>query len=262
MGLVHDRPHHRNRSPHERGRCSRPTTGGRLPRRVHPRRHTPATPVGRLARPLGRHHRGPHATEARASDGRRRDRRAGRTPHPHRRPLAHRLGVLQLPRVRPGRRDHRGRAGVPGHVGHAPQLVPAPREPASLRGDRGDDDRAPRLRGRPAPSHDHAHPHVGAAGAGRGRHRVPGRQSSQDDLRRRHGRGGSRRTRRAVPPQRRRPPGRAPRRQPPRAGPRDRDGRREFDDRQRAGSRRVRPPGGGTRRSPVRRRRARVRRHR
>ena len=215
-----------------------------------------------MARPMGRRDRRPHATEGRTPDGRRRDRRAGRPSHPDRRPLAHGLGVLQLPGVRPRRRDHRRRSRVPGQVGHPSQLVPAPRQPASLQRDRRADDRAARLRGRPAPSHDHPHPHVGDPGPGGRRHRVPRRTGPQDDLRRRHGRGRSRRAGGTVPAQRRRPPGRAARRQRPRTASRDRDGRRELDDRQRAGHRRVRPARERARRPPLRRRRPRVRRDR
>ena len=64
MGPVHDRPSHRNRSPRERGDARRPQA--RVRPLVGP--SSSGTPrrrqIGRMAGPLGRHHRGPHATEA------------------------------------------------------------------------------------------------------------------------------------------------------------------------------------------------------
>ena len=59
--------------------------------------------------------------------------------------------------------------GVPREVGHAPELVAAARQPAALRGDRGGDDRAPRVRGRPAlPTITHIHISVIPVLAGEG----------------------------------------------------------------------------------------------
>ena len=64
-----------------------------------------------------------------------------------RRPLAGRLRVLQLPRLRPRPRDHRRDPRVPRRVGHASELVAAARQPGALRGDRVAPDRAARQRG-------------------------------------------------------------------------------------------------------------------
>src|SRR3954449_6314601 len=76
--------------------------------------------------------------------GHRRDRR----PHdPRRRPVAGRLRLLQLPRLRPGPRDHRRDPGLRGRVGHAPELVSPARQPDPLRADRGAPHRAAGLRG-------------------------------------------------------------------------------------------------------------------
>ena len=81
-----------------------------------------------------------------SDDGRRH--RPGRRAHdPDRRPLARRLRIVQLPRLRPRARDHRrGRAGA-ARVGYASELVAAPREPGAVRADRDASHRAPRVRG-------------------------------------------------------------------------------------------------------------------
>ena len=90
---------------------------------------------------------------------------------PHRRSLARRLRVVQLPRVRPRPRDHRRGPGLPRRVGHAPQLVAPARQPAPVRGDRGAAHRARSARGRPRAADHHPHPHVGDPGARRRRAR-------------------------------------------------------------------------------------------
>ena len=91
-------------------------------------------PVGRA---LARHLPRPAGAEGLAPDDGRGHRR-GRRPHdPDRRPLAGRLRVLQLPRLRPRPRDHRGDPRLPRRLGHPPELVAAARQPGHLRGDRG-----------------------------------------------------------------------------------------------------------------------------
>ena len=50
-------------------------------------------------------------------------------------------------------------AGVPGRLGHAPQLVAAAGPPRAVRADRGAADRAAGLRGRAGAADHHPHPH-------------------------------------------------------------------------------------------------------
>ena len=92
-------------------------------------------------------HRGSRPPPVQPPDGRRRHRGDRRSRHPHRRSLADRLRLVQLPRARSRRGDHRGRPGVPGALGDPPELVAAARQPGALRGDRDPADRAARLRG-------------------------------------------------------------------------------------------------------------------
>ena len=145
-------------------------------------------------RALARHLPRPVDAEGLASDDGRRHRRDRRSHDPRRRPLAGRLRVLQLPRLRPRPRDHRRGPRLPRRLGHAPELVAPARQPGALRGDRGAADRAAGLRGLARPPDDHPHPHVGDPAAGRLGHDLPRRARAQDDLRRLPGR-----PRRAAP---------------------------------------------------------------
>ena len=147
--------------------------------------------------------------------------------------LARGLRLVQLPRLRPRPRDHRGGPGLPRRVGHASELVAAARQPGPLRADRGAADRAARLRGLARAADDHAHPHVGDPAAGRLGHDLPRRARAQDDLRRLPGRARARRRGPALPLRGPRPPRRAAaRRARPDAA--RLHGRREQHDRQRA----------------------------
>ena len=205
--------------------------------------------------------RRPGRAEALEPDDRRRDRRDRRPNDPCRRPVARRLRLVQLPRLRPRSRDHRLDPGLPGEVGHAPELVAPARQPGALRADRGAPDRAARLRGLARAADDHAHPHVGHPGARRRRHDLHGQPRAQDDLRRLPVRRRARRDAQAVPV---RGSGR------PRAAagrgslrpPAGLHGRREQHDRQRPRPARVRARRAPARRAALRRRRARLRRHR
>src|SRR4051812_11326119 len=260
------RPPSRRRSP-----------GSRSVERIRYPVHEPERESARTARPahaaagrdgppsvdraLARHVPRPPGPQGVASDdgcGHRRDRR----PHdPHRQRLARRLRLVQLPRVRPRPRDHRGGPRVPGPLGHAPELVAPARQPGALRADRGAAHRPARRRGHAAPADDHAHPHVRDPAARRLGHDLHGRPRAQDDLRRLPGRPRPRRRRQALPLRGRRPPRRAAaRRARPHAA--RRHGRRQQHDRQRAGHRRLRPRRPRARRAPLRRRRPRLRRHR
>ena len=184
-----------------------------------------------------------------------------RTPDPDRRPLARGLRLVQLPGLRPRSGDHRRGPRVPREVGHPPVLVPAARKPRAVRADRGDHDRAARVRGLAAAPDDHPHPHVGDPDPGRQRRDVPGRPGAQDDLRRREHRPRARRDDPALPAQRRRAP-RAARQGVEDHPTRDRDRRGELDDRERARREGVRAHRPRERRAPVHRRRPRVRRDR
>ena len=242
-------------------RCS-----GNEPSRAHlavPRLRAPTTrskppPVGRA---LARHLRRPAGAEGLAPDDGRRHRRDRRPHDPDRRPLAGRLRVVQLPRLRPRSRDHRGDPRLPRHMGHPPELVAAARQPGHLRGDRDAADRDARQRGLARPAHDHAHPHVRDPAARRVGHDLPGLARPQDDLRRLPGRPRPRRGGQALPLRGPRPPR-------PAAGRRARPdaarvhGRRQQHDRQRAGHPRVRGRRPQARRAALRRRRPRLRRHR
>ena len=224
------------------GRRSIVASGDRHPDRPGTRRTAPSPRRGRLARAVDGDGVRPRSAEELPPDARRGHRRADRTQDPDRRPVAGGLRILQLPGLRPRRGDHRVDPRVPRQVGNAPKLVPAARQPASLRGDRGGDDRAPRVRGRPALRDDHAHPHLRDPGAGRRGHDLHGRPRPQDDLRRVLVRAGSRRDAEAVPARRRRAPLRVARRLRPVAAARDHDGRRELHDRQRTRRGRLRRP--------------------
>ena len=211
-----------------------------------------------MARSLDGDRRGPGSTEGLPPDARRRDRRAGRPADPDRRPVALRLRVVQLPRLRPRPRDRRCRPRVPRRVGHPPVVVPTPREPGAVRGDRGQGDGARRGRGHAAVPDDHTHPHVGHPDPRGRRHGLPRRTGAQDDLRRRDDRARPRRDRSTLPPRRPRPSRRAAAVERDHAS-RDRARRRQLDARERARSARVRPSGARIRRAPLRRRRPRVR---
>ena len=147
--------------------------------------------------------------------------------------LARRLRLLQLPRLRPRPRDHRGGPRVPRRLGHASELVAPARQPGALRGDRGAPDRAARLRGLARPADDHPHPHVGDPAARRVGHDLPRRARAQDDLRRLPGRPRPRRRGQALPLRGPRPPRRAAARRARSDAPRL-HGRRQQHDRQRA----------------------------
>ena len=116
----------------------------------------------------------PRRARAFESDDRRRDRGAQRSNDPGRRPLARGLCIMQLPGIRSRASDHRVRAGVPGRVGNAPELVAPARQSRPLYPHRGASHRAARSTGHVGAPDDHAHPHVGDPCAGRRR----------DDLRR------------------------------------------------------------------------------
>ena len=196
-----------------------------------------------------------------ASDDGRRHRRDRRPHDQDRRSLARRLRVVQLPRLRPRSRDHRGDPRVPRCLGHPPELVATARQPRHLRADRGAAHRDARQRGLARPADDHAHPHVRDPAARRVGHDLPGLARTQDDLRRLSGRPRARRGGQAVPLRGSRPPR-------PAAALRARPhaarvhGRRQQHDRQRAGHPRVRCGRPQARRAALRRRRPRLRRHR
>ena len=185
---------------------------------------------------MGGDGRGPHPSHDHAPDDGCRDRRAAGPSDPDRRPVARRLRVVQLPRLRPRAGDHRRGPRIPRPSGARTRPGPGS---SAIRGcipqieEEMTD--APRLRGRPRAADDHPHPHVGDPGPGRRRHDLPRRPRPQDDLRRRDVRGGARRHDRPFPARRSRPPGGAAGRHdvPVPAG--DRDGRRQLDDRQRPG---------------------------
>ena len=140
---------------------------GRRPRRAVAERQASSTPDRRMAGSVGRHGVRPHETHDHPPDDGRRDRRADRAQDQDRRSVAHGLGELQLPRLRPRRGDHRRGSRVPRELGHAPLLVEAPRQPTPLSGDRGAAHRAARHRRLARAPDDHAHPHVGDPGPGR-----------------------------------------------------------------------------------------------
>ena len=109
-----------------------------------------------VARALARDRQRPLRPSDASHDGRR-HRRGRRADDPRRRPLARRLRLVQLPRVRPRPRDHRA-VRSSSSAGAPTQLVAAARKPRSLRGDRG----APSMLGSRTrlSADDHAHPHV------------------------------------------------------------------------------------------------------
>ena len=215
----------------------------------------------RLARTLDGDGCRSRSAEALPPDARRRDRGAGRSTDPHRRAVALRLRLVQLPRFRSRSRDHRGGPGVPGPVGDPSVVVAPPREPGPVRGDRGEGDRARRRGGHPPVPDDHPHPHVGDPGPRRRGRDLPGRPGAQDDLRRRDDRARTRRDGPTLPARRRGASrGAAPREHD--HAPRDRARRRELDARQRSGPARVRTAGPRVRRVALRRRCARLRRGR
>ncbi len=156
-----------------------------------------------------------------APDDGRGHRRAARAPDPRRRPVARRLRVVQLPRLRSRRGDHRQGARAPCAVGHPPVLVAPARQPAPLPRDRRADDRPPRLRGRAVAPDDHADPLVGHPDPRRARHDLPRRPRAQDDLRRLPVRDEPRRVDAALPARRLGTPrGAAARERPQAAAPR------------------------------------------
>ena len=181
-----------------------------------------------------------------------------------RRPLAGRLRLVQLPRLRPRPGDHRRRRRDGPPVGHAPELVAAARQPAALPGDRGAAHRAaraPRTRWCCRPI-THIHMSVIPVLAGR-RHDLHGRPRTQDDLRRLPM---SPRPRRHAC-ERFRHDDLEHARGAARGGTGARSdahlhGRRQQHDRQRARPRRLRRAGPRARRAAVRRRRPRLRRDR
>ena len=171
---------------------------------------------------------------------------------PNRRPLARGLRVVQLPRLRPRRGDHRVRGAGARALGHPSELVAAPRQPRAVRADRGPAHGAAGVRGLAGPAHDHAHPHVRDPAPGGLRHDLPRRARPQDDLRRLPGSQVARRGRAPLPLRGSRSPRRAHagRARPHAAGL---HGRREQHDRQPAGPARVRRGRAAPRRAPVRR---------
>ena len=175
--------------------------------------------------------------------------------------MARRLRLLQLPRVRPRSRDHRGGPQVPRAVGHAPELVAHARQPRSLRADRGAADRAARLRGRARDPDDHAHPLLGDSGARGRRHDLRRQPRAQDDLRRLSVRIRARGDRQEVPLR-----GSARPRAAAAPGPLDDAadlyGRGQQHDRQRTGPEGLRATRAPLRRDALRRRRTRLRRDR
>ena len=210
-----------------------------------------------MARGLPRSRR---ARTLESDDGRRR-RRDRRPDDPHRRPVARRLRLLQLPGLRSRPRDHRLRAARARALGHPSKLVAPARQPGPLRADRRALDGARRSRGRPRLADDHPDSHVGDPGARRRRDDLRRPARAQDDLRRRSVRGRARRDGEALPPRR---PGRprAPaegERQSPAADLRRRG---QQHDRKRSRHRSDGSSGSSPRRPALRRRRTRIRRHR
>ena len=210
-----------------------------------------------LARSLQRARR---ARAVEPDDGRR-HRRDRRPDDPHRRPVAGRLRLLQLPRLRSRPRDHRRSPRVPREVGDASELVADARQPRALPADRGAARRAPRLRRRARHPDDHAHPPVRDPRAGRRRNDLRRQPRSQDDLRRMPVRGRARRDGQALPLRGSRRPRAAAAAGPLTDAP-DLHGRGQQHDRKRARPERVRSPRPLLRRPALRRRRPRFRRHR
>ena len=97
------------------------------------------------------------------------------------------------------RGDHRRGRPALARVGHASELVAAPREPGAVRADRDASDRAPRLRGLARSADDHAHPLLGDPGARGLGHDLPRLPRPQDHLRRVRDRPRARRDRPALP---------------------------------------------------------------
>ena len=194
-------------------------------------------------------------------DDRRRHRRDRRPDDPNRRQVAGRFCLLQLPRIRPRSRDHRGHPRVPRQVGDASELVADARQPRPLSADRRAVDRAPRLRGRAGHPDDHPDPPLRDPRAGRRRDDLRRQPGSQDDLRRVPVRVGARGDREAVPLR-----GSGRPRAAPTPGPLDHaadlHGRRQQHDRQRARAEGLRAARASVRRHALCRRRPRVRRDR
>ena len=210
-----------------------------------------------LARRLQRARR---AGAVQPDDGRR-HRRDRRPDDPNRRPVAGRFRLLQLPRIRPRSRDHRGHPRVPREVGDASKLVADARQPRPLSADRGAPDRAARLRGRAGHPDDHPDPPVRDPRARRRRDDLRRQPGSQDDLRRLPVRVSARGDREAVPVRGSGRPGAAPAPGPLEHAA-DLHGRRQQHDRQRARAEGLRSARPSLRRDALRRRRPRVRRHR
>src|SRR5437588_1841249 len=214
-----------------------------------------------LDRQVARGRPRPRRARAVEPDDRRGHRGDRRTHDPCWRPLARRLRLVQLPRLRPRPGDHRCDPRVRGEVGNASELVTPARQSGPLQRDRRAADCAARRRGQAHAADDHLDPHVGDPGAGGFRDDLRRVARAQDDLR---GLPAGRRPRRdgqAVRVRgRRRPRALAERRGRDAAA--DLRRRRQQHDRQRDRLAAVRPTGACIRRPAVRRRRARVRRHR
>ena len=199
------------------------------------------------------------SSSGQSDDGR--DHRRDRRPDdPDRRPLAGGFRVVQLPRIRPRPRDHRGYPGVPREEGNASKLVTDARQPCPLRGYRGALDRASGLRGRAGHPDDHPNPPLSDSCPSRRRHDLRRQPCSQDDLRRLPVRLCPGSDGEAIPVRGPRRP-----REAAAAGSLqhavDLHGRREQHDRQRAGPERLRSACATIRRDPLRRRRPWLRSH-
>jgi len=191
-------------------------------------------------------------------DDGRRDRRDRRPDDPHRRSLARRFRVVQLPRFRPRSRGHGRDPGIRREVGHAPELVAAPREPGALRADRGAPHRAARSSRRARVPDHHLDPPVRDPAARGERNGVRRPSRSQDDLRGRRAGDTQRRDVAALRAQRPRPARVAPA-QRSLHGAADLHRRSQQHDRQRRRPRLVRVARTRARGDPLRRRRSRLR---
>ena len=146
---------------------------------ARPRRDGSGTQPASLARALARHLRRSRGAAGDAPDDRRRHRRDRRPHDPRRRPLAGRLRLLQLPRLRPRPRDHRRGPGDLERWGTHPswsRLLGSPRLYEEI------EERLTDLlgaRGHAGAADDHPHPHVGDPGAG-------GRRGRSSSTRRAH----------------------------------------------------------------------------
>ena len=166
-----------------RSSCSRRETD--IPIGPVARRQAPSARRGRLARAVDGDRLRPRAPEELPPDARRGHRRADR-------PAGSASATSGSPTSRPATTSaststRRSSPSIPEYIakwGTHPSWSRLLGQPADVRGHRGADDRAPRLRGRPAVPDDHPHPHVGDPGARRRGHDLHGRPRPQDDLRR------------------------------------------------------------------------------